>query len=277
MKHVYFSLLCVAAVVLTSCAHSVYPLESLYTNYNNRMRSPEELKLKANVWIYFNEKEIPGDYNIISANKYNPFCFLPFHSLKVKKMNKKFLEKAVKKADEEGGNAILVQSAGFFYVLNMPHREGLEAPSAYFVNPILDMKYADIVGGKEINSMKHKERTRTLKAFMDEIESNIEYIQDKEEIKAMRKKLDILSHYNLKQNHPKKSIDKFVRKKTRKINRIEKSLLKKEAKAKGTSKSPSKSASKSASKPTSKSTAKSAAKSSSKRKPANARPAPRRR
>jgi len=252
MKHVYFSLLCVAAVVLTSCAHSVYPLESMYTNYNNRMRSQEELKLKANVWIYFNEKEIPCEYNILSANTYNPFCLLPFHSIKVKKMNKKFLEQAVKKADEEGGNAILVQSAGFFYVLNMPNREGVEAPSAYFVNPILDMKYADIVGGKDINSMKRKERTRTLKAFMDEIESNVEYIQDKEEVKVMRKKLDILSRYNLKQDHPKKSIDKFVRKQTRKINRIEKSIIKKEAKAKSASKSSSKPASKAAPKSASK-------------------------
>lgn len=252
MKHLYFPLLCVAAVVLTGCAHSIYPLESMYTNYNNRMRSLEELQLKANVWIYFNEKDIPCDYTIISANTYNPFTLLPFHSLKVKKMNKKFLEQAVKKADEEGGNAILVQSAGFFYVLNMPSREGVEAPSAYFVNPILDMKYADIVAGSKIHSMKRKERTRTLKAFKDEIESNVEYIQDKEEVKAMRKKLEVLSRYNQKLDHPKKSIDKFVRKQTRKVNRKEKSINKKA----GISKSASRSTSPSKSKPTSKSKSK---------------------
>jgi len=244
MKHVYFSLLCVAAVVLTSCAHSVYPLESLYSNYNNRMRSQEDLTLKANVWIYFSEKDIPCEYNIISANTYNPFTFLPFHGIKVKKMNKKFLEQAVKKADEEGGNAILVQSAGFFYVLNMPEREGIEAPTANFINPIFDMKYANLVGGKAINSMKRQERTRTVKAFMNEIEANIEYIQDKEELKTMRKKLDILSRYNLKQDHPKKSIDKFVRKKTRKMNIIEKKINKKAAKAKSSSKNTGKSSSK---------------------------------
>ena len=68
MKHVYFSLLCVAAIAFTGCAHSVYPLESMYANYNNRMRSKEDLALKSNVWIYFNEKDVPCPYNIISSN-----------------------------------------------------------------------------------------------------------------------------------------------------------------------------------------------------------------
>lgn len=252
MKHVYFSLLCVAALVLTGCAHSVYPLESLYANYNNRMRSRDELELKANVWIYFNEKDIPCAYNIISANTYNPPTFLPFHGIKVKKMNKKFLEQAVKQADKEGGNAILVQSAGFFYVLNMPEREGIEAPTAYFINPILDMKYADLVGGKAISTMKRNERTRTVKAFMDEIEANVEYVQDKQEVTAMRKKIDVLARYNLKQTHPKKSIDKFIRKQTRKLNRIEKAINKKAGKANAATKSGSKTPSMSSGKSSSK-------------------------
>lgn len=231
MKHVYFLLLCVAAIAFTGCAHSVYPLESMYANYNNRMRSQEELTIKANVWIYFNEKEIPCAYSIISANTYKPFSLFPFRSVIVKKMNKKFLEQAVKQADKEGGNAILVQSAGIFYVLNMPDREGIEAPAGNFLNPIFDMKYANMVSDKAIYSMKNRAQTRIVKAFMDQIEVNVEYIQDKEEVKAMRNKLDILSNYNQNAKHSKSSIDKFVRKQTRKINRIEKSINKKEAKA----------------------------------------------
>lgn len=230
MKHVYFLLLCVAAIAFTGCAHSVYPLESLYTNYNNRMRTPEELALKSNVWIYFNEKDIQGEYTIISANTYNPFTILPFQGIKVKKMNKKFLEQAVKQADKEGGNAILVQSAGFFYVLNMPNREGFEAPAADFVNPIFDMKNVDIVGGQDILTKKNREQTRATKALMDEIESNIGYIQDAKELTAVRAKLQVLANYNLKAKSPKKSIDKFVRKKTRKLNSIEKKMAKQAAK-----------------------------------------------
>lgn len=231
MKKIYFSFLCMAvAVLLSSCAHSVYPLDLLYSNYDSRMRSPEDLAIKANVWIYFNEKDIPGEYSIISANTYSPFCFLPFQGIRLKKMNKLFLEQAVKQADKEGGNAVLVQSSGIFYVLNMKNRDGIEAPAANFINPILDMKNADIVKSGSVETMKRGERTRTIKAFMDEIESNIDYLQTAEEIAAVRKKIEVLSQYNLRVKNPMKSVDKFVRKKNRKVNSIEKKMAKQAAK-----------------------------------------------
>ena len=231
MKKIYFSFLCMAvAILLSSCAHSVYPLDFLYSNYDSRMRSPEDLAIKANVWIYFNEKDIPGEYSIISANTYSPFCFLPFQGIRVKKMNKRFLEQAVKQADKEGGNAVLVQGGGIFYVLNMKNRDGIEAPAANFINPILDMKNADIVKSGSVETMKRGERTRTIKAFMDEIESNIDYLQTAEEIAAVRKKIEVLSQYNLRVKNPMKSVDKFVRKKTSKVNSIEKKMAKQAAK-----------------------------------------------
>lgn len=231
MKKLYFSFLCMAAaVLLSSCAHSVYPLDVLYSNYNSRMRSPEDLAIKANVWIYFNEKDIPGEYAIISANTYSPFCLLPFKSIRVKKLNKRFLEQAVKQADKEGGNAVLIQGGGFFFVLTLKDRDGIEAPAANFSNPILDMKNTDIVKSGSVETMKRGERTRTINAFMNEIDSNIDYLQTAEEIVAVRKKIDVLSQYNLRAKNPKKSIDKFVRKKTRKVNSIEKKMTKQAAK-----------------------------------------------
>lgn len=233
MKKLYFSVLCIAAAaLLSSCAHSVYPLDALYSNYNSRMRSPEELAIKANVWIYFNEKDIPSEYTIISVNTYSPFCLLPFKGIRVKKVNKLFLEQAVKQADKEGGNAVLIRGGGFFYVINMKDRDGIEAPAANFENPILDMKNADIVKSGSVETMKRGERTRTINAFMDEIESNIDYLQTAEEIAAVRKKIEILSRYNQKSKNPKKSIDKFVRKKTRKVNSTEKKLSKQASKQK---------------------------------------------
>ena len=232
MKHVYFSLVCVAAMAFASCAHSVYPVDVMYTNYNNRMQSPEDQKLKTDVWIYFTEKDLPGEYAIISANTYRPFTFLPFNGIRVKKMNKRFLAEAVKQADKEGGNAILVQGGGFFYVLNIKDRSGLQAPVADIVNPILDMKTADLIKSGEVSKMKRGDQTRTLNAFMDEITSNIDYLQTKEEISAVRQKINVLSNYNQKIKNPKKSIDKFVRKQTRKVNQIEKKLEKQKAKAK---------------------------------------------
>lgn len=232
MKHLYFSLVCVAAMALAGCAHSVYPLDVMYSNYNNRMQSPEDQKLKTDVWIYFTEKDIPGEYAIISANTYHPITLLPFNGIRVKKMNKRFLEQAVKQADKEGGNAILVQGGGFFYVLNIKNKSGLQPPVANIVNPILDMKTADIVKGGEIKKMKRADQARTVNTFMDEIASNIDYVQTKEEISAVRKKISILSNYNQKIKNPKKAIDKFVRKQTRKVNQIEKKLAKQKARAK---------------------------------------------
>lgn len=232
MKKVYFSLLCLAAIAFCSCSHSVYPLDTMYGQYNNRMRSSAELALKSNIWIYFTENEIPCEYDIISANTYHPITLLPFNSIRVKKMNKRFLEQAVKQADKEGGNAVLIQGGGFYFVLNMKNREGVEAPTANFVNPILDMKTAEVVKSKAMASMKHGERSRTIKAFKDEIKSNIDYLQTPEEIAAVRKKLDVLSRYNLQAKHPQKAIDKFVRKQTRKVNRAEKKMAKLAAKQK---------------------------------------------
>ena len=230
MRYLYLSLVCAAAMLFAGCAHSVYPLDVMYNHYNNRMQSPEDLAVKANVWIFFNEKDIPGEYAIISANTYRPFCLLPFQSIRVKKMNKRFLQQAVKQADKEGGNAVLVHGAGIFYVLDMKNREGLVNPTANFVNPILDMKKADVLLSGSLETMKRGERNRIVNAFMDEIDSNIDYLHTTEEIAAVREKIDVLSRYNLKAKSPKKSIDKFVRKKTRKVNNVEKKLAKQAAK-----------------------------------------------
>ncbi len=132
------------ALVCSSC-HSIYSIESLYDNYNSRMRSEEELEIKGKVIIYFTENEIHSNYSIISVNTYKPFCLLPFNSIFTKKMNKKFLSQAVKKAYEEGGNAILVRAGGFYYVLNLENWNADDAPAASFVNPIYKTKYSDIV------------------------------------------------------------------------------------------------------------------------------------
>ena len=120
--------------------------------------------------------------------------------------------------------------AGIFYVLDMKNREGLANPTANFVNPILDMKKADVLQSESLETMKRGERNRIVNAFMDEIDSNIDYLHTAEEIAAVREKIDVLSRYNLKAKNPKKSIDKFVRKKTRKVNNVEKKLAKQAAK-----------------------------------------------
>ena len=41
-----FIIVAIAAFVLSSCAHTIYPIESLYNNYNSQMRSVEDLEIK---------------------------------------------------------------------------------------------------------------------------------------------------------------------------------------------------------------------------------------
>lgn len=219
-----------AAALFASCAHSVYPVESLYSNYDLRMRSEEDLAIKGKVLVYFNERDIKSDYSIISLNTYRPTSLLPFKSVIEKKMRKRFLAEAVKKAYEEGGNAILVKSAGFFYVLNLAQWNADDAPAANFVNPIFNMKNAELVKSGQLDGMKRSERARAEKAFINEIKDNCDNLNDLDEVEAVRTKIDILSSYNLHQKHPKSAIEKAVKKATKKVNKAEKKIRKQVAK-----------------------------------------------
>ncbi len=53
---------------------------------------------------------------------------------------------------------------------------------------------------------------------MDEIEANISNVKDTNEINAIRAKVKTLSDYNYKLKHPKNSIEKKVKKYSKKLN-----------------------------------------------------------
>ena len=222
-----FIIVAIAAFVLSSCAHTIYPVESLYNNYNSQMRSVEELEIKGKVNVYFNEKDIKGEYTIISTNAYNPFCLLPLKPIYEKKMQKTFLTAAVKKAYEQGGNAILVKTTGLYFVLNLTNWAADDAAAASFVNPIFNMEKADQVKSGALASMKRSERTRCEKAFIDEIESNLQNLYELPEVEAVRSKLKVLADYNLTLKNPKKAIDKVVKKGMKKCTSKEKSIIRK--------------------------------------------------
>ena len=234
LKKIVFQLcICTLGIcAFSSCAHTVYPVESLRSNYELRMRSAEELEIKGKVLVYFNERDIKSEYSIVSVNVYKPFTILPINALFVKKMTKRFLAEAVKQAYKEGGNAILIKSAGYFYVLNLVDFNADDASAGTFSNPILNMKNAEKVKSGELSNMKRNERKRTEKTFMDEIKDNCDNITALEEIKVVRQKIEILSNYNLKLKHPKSSIEKLVKKATKKVNRAEKRINKNIAKQK---------------------------------------------
>jgi len=216
--------------LFTSCAHSVYPTISLYNSYNSKMKSDEELEIKGKVNIYFSEKDIDGEYEIISLNTYKPTSLFPFPKVIMKKMTKKFLKEAVLKAYEEGGNAILVQSAGFFYVLNLKNWVADDAPAASFLNPIFDMKLSEEIKSGALSTLKRNARVRKEKAFIEELNSNVENMVNLEEIAAVRKKIAVLSDYNHTLKHPQSAYEKKVKKFSKKCDRLEKKINKEAAK-----------------------------------------------
>ncbi len=227
----HFIIITLAVVFLSSCCHTIYPIASLEQNYHAQMRSTEDLEIKSKVQIYFSEKDIKSDYTIISSNGYQPFCILPFKFIQEKKQSKKFLASAVKKAYEQGGNAILVRTTGLYYVLNLTNWNADDVPAATFINPIFNMDKANEIKSGTLANMKRSERTRIENSFIDEIEANLQNIYELEEIKVIREKIKILSDYNLTLKNPKKSIEKVVKKGTMKCKMKEKSIIRKAEKA----------------------------------------------
>lgn len=234
MKKLLF-FVAIAVITFSSCSHSIYPVESLYANYNAQMRNKTDLEIKSKVKIYFNEKDINGEYTIISINSYKPFSLFPLKSLQEKKLQKKFLSEAAKQAYTVGGNAILINSTaganGSFIVLNLVNWNSDDETAAEFINPIYNMDKANKIKNGLPADIKRSERTRIENALIDEIESDLQNIYELAEIEVVREKIRILSNYNLTLKKPKKNIDKAVTKGTVKCNVKEKIIIKRNKKA----------------------------------------------
>ena len=99
-----------ALICLASCSYKVYPVDALVDNYKLAMQTPEEIAAKENVAVFLSDQEVPGPYKLIAFVE-NP---VP--------ASKDILKKAVLKADELGGNAVIVQSARSFKVIELVDR-----------------------------------------------------------------------------------------------------------------------------------------------------------
>ena len=108
----------VALLCLASCSYRVYPVDALVDNYKLAMTTPEEVAARENVAVFLSEQEVKGPYKLIAFVE-NP---IP--------VTKDFLKKAVLKADELGGNAVIVQSARSFKVIELPGRPARKAAVA---------------------------------------------------------------------------------------------------------------------------------------------------
>lgn len=234
-KLFYFAIMAVMASVLTSC-HSVYSLKSLNVNYAYQMDSEKEAEIRDKIYIFNNEKDIKGEYDILSINAYYPSWICQpmsiFHSAYEKKIRKKFYAEAVKKTFEEGGNAVLIVAPGYFKVLDVTKWDA--EPENKFNNPIFDTEAMDRVKNGNLRKQKRAVRVRAESALIDDIDANISFAHTLDETKMIREKIKVLSDYNLQK--PSASLTKKINKFGKKVNSKEKSIKRKMAKKAKTAK-----------------------------------------
>ncbi|MBR1575896.1 MAG: membrane lipoprotein lipid attachment site-containing protein [Bacteroidales bacterium] len=133
----------VALLCLASCSYRVYPVSTLNDNYNLAMQTPEEIAARDNVAIFLSENEVPGPYKLIAFVENRPVLPVAVASQQLKN----FYKQAVLKADELGGNAIIVNSIRSFKVIRLPEetlrklRPGMKAkPATPAVKPVSEAK-----------------------------------------------------------------------------------------------------------------------------------------
>ena len=212
----------------TSCCHTLYNTRTLQGNYDARMDTPEELEIKSKVRIFLSEKDIDSEYEIISVNLYTPFKIPVLMSFKGQ-ITKKFYEKAVKKAYEQGGNGILITAGGYYKVICLHNWDSDNATSAKYVNAILDTSIMDIFTSGNITKMSQREVKRYVTDFANEIKFNLKTTHTSEEVIALGKKIEALTNWNNSQSKPDKKLTKRLDAYQTLHKAMQKKIFKKEA------------------------------------------------
>lgn len=224
-----FAVLCIASVLFSSCAHTLYSPEVMEYNYNMRMKSDKELTAKSQVRIFMSEKDVKGDYTVVSVNLYSPFRIPVFMSFR-KQMSKKFYQKAVMKAQEQGGNGIIVTSAGMYKVINITAWNADDEGPATFVNVIFDKKLMNKFTSGEVSKSAKSAVRRYEASFCDEIALNVKSATTLEEVDVIKEKIAALKAYNASLSKPKSAIDKVIAKCEKSLVKVEKKIKKKQSK-----------------------------------------------
>lgn len=99
-----------------SCTLTSYMTTDLSSNYQLKMTSKKEKVLVEKIPVYLSEKEIQGEFTVKSINTYSPIV-LPVIGNRKKVVSERLYKKAVKAAEEQKGNAILIMDDSHFKVI----------------------------------------------------------------------------------------------------------------------------------------------------------------
>ena len=109
----------VAVMISTmSCTVTSYIEKDMSMNYELKMKSKKDVALFEKVHVYLSEKEIPGEFTVKSLNMYKPIV-LPVIGDRVKTITDNLYKKAVKTAEDQKGDAVLIVDESHFKVLKM--------------------------------------------------------------------------------------------------------------------------------------------------------------
>ena len=233
MRKITLLLTLVIICLCSSCTHYIYNVSSLKANYNSRMTSPEDLEIKSKVMIYTSENYIKGDYELLSFNYWMPWPrLLPFAKPWVKRTSKRFYQKATQIAYQEGGNAIIITSPLNYKVIRLFNFDEESVEIEQFRSYIFETKTMDLFKSGTVAKMARAERKKSHDTYEGEIEANVSNLQYLPEILMAREKINVYNNYNNSLKHSKRSIEKFTKKQTKKLNAKEKKIKKMIAKNK---------------------------------------------
>lgn len=105
-------------VSFMSCTVTTYMSNDLSSNYQLKMTSKKERVLVEKIPVYMSEKDIPGEFIVKSINAYSPIV-LPVIGNRKKAISEHLYKKAVKTAQDQNGNAVLIMDEAHFKVITV--------------------------------------------------------------------------------------------------------------------------------------------------------------
>lgn len=215
MKSIKFFVITVCiAFVLASCSTTyVFTNKSLFEGYLKTLSSKDKNELRDKIYILLSQKElVHADYEVISWN-----AFVADNN---KMLEDLFFAKAAEKANEQGGNAVLINSPGCYSVLKVTNWNGHE-PEQLFENPIyytdeLDalLTYTGKMNSNEYADLKFK--------CVNAIELSISCAYNLEEVAFIRKKIESLTEFNA--NNPKANLTVSIKYLNRELEKKEEKI-----------------------------------------------------
>ena len=216
---------------MNSCSYQIYPKSTLDFNYDMNMTSKDELNAKSNVQIFLAAEDIKDEYEVLAYVKYHPMIIVPIIATEKSQQLKKFYKKAVLKAQDLGGNGVIITSIGDFRVIDIPALKETAPAEAQMISPIFRSLVLKKFEDGSIYTVNERQRVKYITMLEDEITSNLKACKTLEESEYISKKIEALKNYYTTSKKSTKVIDKKIQAFETSALAVEKKIRAKETKA----------------------------------------------